>query len=218
MCGGATGRDHTWSSISGHSCGRYQEDKEKQLERAKRDLYRYMHYHNRYKAHIDSSKLEDRLSDTILEKVSILEKRQLQLRDFSWVTSGLHRLFRSRRVLSYSYPFAFYMFGEELFKDEMSDEDREIKKNLFENQQQQLTGNIETLSEILNVSFDEYSSDELKKMRGETRDIGLVVNKVCKLMYECIENDLLGTTQDGINHSISPYRSEGIEKAVEFLC
>lgn len=40
--------------------------------------------------------------------------------------------------------------------------------------------------------FDEYSFDELKKMRGEIRDIGFVVDKVCKLMYECIENDLLG--------------------------
>ncbi|CAN7048308.1 hypothetical protein IGI04_025630 [Brassica rapa subsp. trilocularis] len=216
LCGGATGRDHTWSSISGHSCGRYQEDKEKQLERAKRDLYRYMHYHNRYKAHIDSSKLEDRLSDTILEKVSILEKRQLQFKDFSWVTSGLHRLFRSRRVLSYSYPFAFYMFGEELFKDEMSAEEREIKQNLFEDQQQQLEANVEKLSKFLEEPFDQFADDKVTQIRIQVINLSVAVDTLCKTMYECIENDLLGSLQVGI-HNIAPYSSNGIERASDFI-
>lgn len=216
LCGGATGRDHTWSSISGHSCGRYQEDKEKQLERAKRDLYRYMHYHNRYKAHIDSSKLEDRLSDTILEKVSILEKRQLQFKDFSWVTSGLHRLFRSRRVLSYSYPFAFYMFGEELFKDEMSAEEREIKQNLFEDQQQQLEANVEKLSKFLEEPFDQFADDKVTQIRIQVINLSVAVDTLCKTMYECIENELLGSLQVGI-HNIAPYSSNGIERASDFI-
>ncbi|KAJ0254436.1 E3 ubiquitin-protein ligase ARI2 [Hirschfeldia incana] len=216
LCGGATGKDHTWSSISGHSCGRYQEDKEKQLERAKRDLYRYMHYHNRYKAHIDSSKLEDRLSDTIFEKVSILEKRQLQLKDFSWVTNGLNRLFRSRRVLSYSYPFAFYMFGEELFKDEMSAEERVIKQNLFEDQQQQLEANVEKLSKFLEEPFDQFADHKLVQIRIQVINLSVAVNTLCKKMYECIENDLLGSLQLGI-HNISPYRSNGIERASDFI-
>ncbi|XP_018441460.1 probable E3 ubiquitin-protein ligase ARI2 isoform X2 [Raphanus sativus] len=216
LCGEATGRDHTWSSISGHSCGRYQEDKEKQLERAKRDLYRYMHYHNRYKAHIDSSKLEDRLSDTILEKVSILERRQLQLKDFSWVTNGLHRLFRSRRVLSYSYPFAFYMFGEELFKDEMSAEEREIKQNLFEDQQQQLEANVEKLSQFLEEPFDQFADDKVVQIRIQVINLSVAVDTLCKKMYECIENDLLGSLQLGI-HNIAPYRSNGIERASNFI-
>ncbi|KAH8497694.1 hypothetical protein H0E87_017322 [Populus deltoides] len=84
VCGGATGRDHTWSRIAGHSCGRYKEDREKQTERAKRDLYRYMHYHNRFKAHTDSFKLESKLKESILDKVSVAEERELRLKDFSW--------------------------------------------------------------------------------------------------------------------------------------
>ncbi|VVB10838.1 unnamed protein product [Arabis nemorensis] len=215
LCGGATGRDHTWSSIAGHSCGRYQEDKEKQMERAKRDLYRYMHYHNRYKAHIDSAKLEDKLSDTIREKVSISEKRQLQLKDFSWVTNGLHRLIRSRRVLSYSYPFAFYMFGEELFKDEMSSEEREIKQNLFEDQQQQLEANVEKLSKFLEEPFDQFADEKVMEIRIQIINLSVAVDTLCKKMYECIENDLLGSLQLGI-HNIAPYRSKGIERASDF--
>nr|AAD26951.1 hypothetical protein [Arabidopsis thaliana] len=215
LCGEATGRDHTWARISGHSCGRFQEDKEKQMERAKRDLKRYMHYHNRYKAHIDSSKLEAKLSNNISKKVSISEKRELQLKDFSWATNGLHRLFRSRRVLSYSYPFAFYMFGDELFKDEMSSEEREIKQNLFEDQQQQLEANVEKLSKFLEEPFDQFADDKVMQIRIQVINLSVAVDTLCENMYECIENDLLGSLQLGI-HNITPYRSNGIERASDF--
>ncbi|XWS55265.1 hypothetical protein CRYUN_Cryun10bG0160400 [Craigia yunnanensis] len=214
LCGGATGRDHTWSRIAGHSCGRYKEDGEKKNERAKRDLYRYMHYHNRYKAHTDSFKLESKLKETILEKVSISEERESRLRDFSWVTNGLCRRFRSRRVLSYSYPFAFYMFGEELFKDEMTDEEREIKQHLFEDQQQQLEANVEKLSKFLEEPFDQYTDDKVMEIRMQVINLSVITDNLCKKMYECIENDLLGSLQRN-THNIAPYKSKGIEKALE---
>ncbi|KAL5562582.1 hypothetical protein UlMin_032329 [Ulmus minor] len=214
LCGGATGRDHTWSSIAGHSCGRYKGDREKKSERAKRDLYRYMHYHNRYKAHTDSFKLESKLKESIQEKVSISEERDSQIRDFGWVTNGLYRLFRSRRVLSYSYPFAFYMFGDELFKDEMTKEERELKQHLFEDQQQQLEGNVEKLSKFLEAPFEQYSEDKVMEIRMQVINISTITDNLCQKMYECIENDLLGPLQLGI-HNIAPYHSKGIERASE---
>ncbi|XP_059653950.1 probable E3 ubiquitin-protein ligase ARI2 [Cornus florida] len=214
LCGGATGRDHTWSQISGHSCGRYKEDREKKAERAKRDLYRYMHYHNFYKAHTDSFKLESNLKETIREKVLNSEKKDSRLRDFSWVTNGLYRLFRSRRVLSYSYPFAFYMFGDDLFNDEMTNEDREIKKNLFEDQQQQLEANVEKLSKFIEEPFDQYTEDKVMEIRMQVINLCGITDTLCKKMYECIENDLLGSLQFGI-HNIAPYQSKGIERAAE---
>ncbi|XP_039013085.1 probable E3 ubiquitin-protein ligase ARI2 isoform X2 [Hibiscus syriacus] len=214
LCGGATGRDHTWSRITGHSCGRYIEDRENNTERAKRDLYRYMHYHNCYKAHTDSFKLESKLKETILDKVSISEERESRLRDFSWVNNGLLRLFRSRRVLSFSYPFAFYMFGEELFKDEMTDEEREIKRHLFEDQQQQLEANVEKLSKLLEEPFDQYTDDKVMEIRMLVINLSVIIDNLCKKMYECIENDLLGSLQRN-THNIAPYKSKGIEKASE---
>ncbi|XP_015902896.2 probable E3 ubiquitin-protein ligase ARI2 [Ziziphus jujuba] len=214
LCGGATGRDHTWSSIAGHSCGRYKADREKKSERAKKDLYRYMHYHNRYKAHTDSFKLESKLKEIIQEKVAISEERDSKLRDFSWVNNGLYRLFRSRRVLSYSYPFAFYMFGDELFKDEMSTEEMEIKQHLFEDQQQQLEANVEKLSKFLEAPFDQYNEDRVMEIRMQVINLSAITDTLCQKMYECIENDLLGSLQVGI-HSIAPYRSKGIERALE---
>ncbi|XP_010254991.1 PREDICTED: probable E3 ubiquitin-protein ligase ARI2 isoform X2 [Nelumbo nucifera] len=214
LCGGATGRDHTWSSISGHSCGRYKEDHEKRAERAKRDLYRYMHYHNRYKAHTDSFKLETKLKETIQNKISISESKESTLKDFSWVTNGLNRLFRSRRVLSYSYPFAYYMFGDDLFKDEMSKEEREIKQHLFEDQQQQLESNVEKLSKFIEEPFDEYTEEKIMEVRMQVINLSVITDNLCKKMYECIENDLLGSLQLAI-HNIAPYRSKGVERASE---
>ncbi|KAL8540278.1 hypothetical protein ACS0TY_001753 [Phlomoides rotata] len=214
LCGGATGRDHTWSNIANHSCGRYKEDVEKKSERAKRELYRYMHYHNRYKAHTDSFNQESRLRDTLKEKVSNLEAKDSNLRDFSWVTNGLYRLYRSRQVLLYSYPFAFYMFGDELFKDEMTEKEREIKQHLFEDQQQQLESNVEKLSKFLEEPFDGYPEEQIMQIRMHIINLSAVTDNLCKAMYECIENDLLGSLQFTI-HSIAPYRSKGIEKAEE---
>lgn len=214
LCGAATGRDHTWSSISGHSCGRFKEDIKKNSERAKRDLYRYMHYHNMYKAHTDSFKQESTLRETIREKIENLEKRDPSARDFTWVTNGLYRLFRSRRALSYSYPFAFYMFGDELFKGEMTAKEREIKQNLFEDQQQQLEANVEKLSKCIEEPFDQFPEEEVLNTRMQVINLCVITDKLCKKMYECIENDLLGSLLFGI-HNIAPYHSKGIEKATE---
>ncbi|CAA2954307.1 probable E3 ubiquitin- ligase ARI2 [Olea europaea subsp. europaea] len=214
LCGGATGRNHTWSNITNHSCGRYKEDSEKMAERAKRDLYRYMHYHNRYKAHTDSFKQESRLRETVKEKVSNLEATDSKWRDFSWITNGLCRLFRSRRALSYSYPFAFYMFGDDFFKDEMTEREREIKQHLFEDQQQQLESNVEKLSKFLEEPFDEYPEEQVMQVRMQVINLTVITDDLCKKMYECIENDLLGSLQFTI-HNIAPYQSKGIERAAE---
>ncbi|KAL6522632.1 putative E3 ubiquitin-protein ligase ari2 [Orobanche minor] len=214
LCGGATGREHTWSRIANHSCGRYKEDGEKKAERAKRDLYRYMHYHNRFKAHIDSSKQESRLMETIKEKVSNLEARDSKLREFSWVMNGFYRLFRSRRALTYSYPFAFYMFGDELFRGEMTKKECEIKQHLFEDQQQQLESNVEKLSKFFEEPFEEYPEEQVMQIRMQIINLSVIIDGLCRKMYECIENDLLGPLQYTI-HNIAPYQSKGIAKAEE---
>ncbi|GAV71605.1 IBR domain-containing protein [Cephalotus follicularis] len=217
LCGCATGREHTWTNISNHSCGRYKEDHEKKAERALRNLQRYIHYHDRYKAHTDSLKLESMLKETVQGKISKLEERETIAKDFSWVTNGLYRLFRSRRILSYSYPFAYYMFGDDLlFKDEMTKEEREIKKNLFEDQQQQFEANVEKLSLFLEEHFDQYSEARVMELRMRVIALSVTTDKLCQNLYGCIETDLLGSLKRSV-HKIAPYNSKGVEKASELL-
>lgn len=120
------------------------------------------------------------MKEIIQERVSITEERDSRLRDFSWVNNGLLRLFRSRRVLSYSYPFAFYMFGDELFNDEMTKEEREIKQHLFEDQQQQLEGNVEKLSKFLEEPFDQFSEDKVMEIRMQVINLSVITDTLCQ--------------------------------------
>ncbi|KAM7477272.1 hypothetical protein LguiB_024515 [Lonicera macranthoides] len=208
-CGGAV------NNHGAHGCGRYKEEHEKKTDLAKTELMRYIHYYNHFKAHTDSFKAEVKLKAKMQAKISTLEVRESGSRDFSWVLNGLCRLFRSRRILSYSYPFAYYMFGGELFKEEMTKKGLEIKRNLFEDQQQQLEANVERLSMFLEEPFDGYSDDRVMGTRMKVINLTKLTDDLCKKLYECIGNDLLGPLQNQI-HIIAPYRSKGAEKAEEF--
>src|SRR5690606_9489759 len=72
LCGGATCVSHTWTTINGHSCGKFKEDKVKQMEIAKRDLEWYTHYYHQYRSHTDSSKQEYKFREIVSEKVASL--------------------------------------------------------------------------------------------------------------------------------------------------
>jgi hypothetical protein len=55
------------------------------------------------------------------------------------------QLFHARRVLGYSYAYAFYMFGSVMFREEITPEQNTINQNLFEDQQQQLEAEVGVL-------------------------------------------------------------------------
>jgi len=141
-----------------------------------------VHYHNRYRAHTDSLSQESKLKIALLEKIRVSENNDSKIKDYSWVLNGMSRLFRSRRVLSYSYPFAFYMFGDELFKDELSDNEREMKKNLFEDQQQQLETNVERLSGFLEKDFHSFTDEEVYETKMRILDLSRIVDFLCMQM------------------------------------
>ncbi|XP_065847188.1 probable E3 ubiquitin-protein ligase ARI2 [Euphorbia lathyris] len=209
LCGGATGRDHTYTTIAYHSCGRFKEEYINKAKRAERDLKRYMHYYKRYRAHLDSLKLESKMEETIKGKILALEARESASKDFSWIRNALHILLRSRRILSATYVFAFFMFGDDLVKDEMTDKEKELKKNLFENQQQQFEGNVEKLSSFLVEKFHQYDEEKVLDLRMRIIAVSVSTDNLCRNMYECIENDLLGCLK-GTFHSIAPYKSRGV--------
>lgn len=119
---------------------------------------------------------------TIQERISLSETKESRIKDYSWVLNGVHRLFRSRCVLSYTYPFAFYMFGDELFKDEMTPGERQMKQNLFEDQQQQLESNVEKLSLFLEKEFQQLTDEEIIEMRMQVSNLSRIVDKSCKEM------------------------------------
>lgn len=114
-------------------------------------------------------------------KLEHLETRELKSKDFTWANNGFYRLFRSREILSHSYAFAFYMFGDGLFT-EMTQKEREIKQNLFEDQQQQFESNIERLSLLLADEFDTFEEDKLMETRLTVINLSNVTDDLCKKM------------------------------------
>ncbi|KAL0314751.1 UNVERIFIED_CONTAM: putative E3 ubiquitin-protein ligase ARI2 [Sesamum angustifolium] len=137
-----------------------------------------------------------------------------------WITKNTrscpkcHKLTRSRKILLHSYAFAYFMFGDELFKDEMSSQEKTIKQNLFEDQQQQLETNVERLSMFLEEQFAKYPKNRILELRTKVITLSAVTDKLCKKLYDCIENELLGPLQQ-VTHIIAPYRSKGVERASE---
>ncbi|KVH88437.1 Zinc finger, RING/FYVE/PHD-type [Cynara cardunculus var. scolymus] len=213
LCGGATGFQHTWESIEGHTCGRFKEEDIANIARAESEIVRYTHYHGRFKAHSDSFKAEVALKEKLQKKISNMEARELEIKNYDWVTDGAERLLRSRRIISYSYPFAYYMFNDTSLSEEMTKEDRNIKQNLFEDHQQQLEGHIEKLSLFLEEPFDEYPEGKVMESRMQIITLSNITDVLCKRIYEYIDNEILLHLRTTIN--IVPYRSKGADKAVE---
>ncbi|XP_027094776.1 probable E3 ubiquitin-protein ligase ARI2 isoform X1 [Coffea arabica] len=203
LCGGKT----STSIADHHPCGQYKDDRLEKDGLAKRQPWGYSHSCIQFKAHTDSLELEARLQSRLNSKIEILEEKNHELRDFSWVTVGFNRLFRSRRILSYSYPFGYYMFYDDQFKYAMEQNVREPKQNLFENHQEQLQAKIENLSEQL---FDDWEERDVLDTRRQIITLSTVINNLCKNLYDCIE-ELLPP-----EHIIVPYRSMGVKKASEF--
>jgi ariadne-1 len=202
LCGGATGSGHTLTNIDGHTCGRYKEDEEEDIEKAQRDLKRYTHYYSRWKAHNDSLKLEEKQKELLEEKILDLKSKK----SYRWLTKSLQRLFRARRVLSYSYPFAFHMFGDDILDGIWTTTERELKQNLFEDRQQLLEGTVERLSQIIEGPLDEQS---LRANRSQVIELTILADTYCGKMYEYIQDDLVDNL-DLTKHHIAPYNSEGV--------
>lgn len=149
-------------------------------EQARTELLRYIHYHNHFKAHIDSLEAESKLKKITQNKISHLAAKKTKATCFAWLNIGLYRLFRSRWILSYSYPLGYYMFGNGLLKDEMPKNVREMKQNLFENQQEQLELIVEQLSMSLELPFHEYDENKFAETKIRIIDLSSIADKCCK--------------------------------------
>ncbi|CAN6447671.1 unnamed protein product [Victoria cruziana] len=213
LCGAATGFRHTWLDIEGHSCGSYKASLEKKGESTRQYPGRFWHYYSRYKAHMDSLNLETKLKESEQNNILTSENKVLGVNDYYWLRNGFDRLLRSRHILSRSYAFAFCMFVE-LYKVELSEEEIDMKKNLFEEQQQQLESMVERLSELIAKPFDGLPSENVREIRMHIINLSAIVDNLCRKMYECIQNDLFGSLLSSVQ-TIAPYYSEGVEKASE---
>lgn len=132
---------------------------------------------------MDSLKFEEKQREVVQQKIVALEASESLVKDYSWLTNGLQRLFRARRALSFSFAFAFFMFGNDLFKDDISEEQNEINQNLFEDQQTQLEETVERLSKLVETPLELHTDDiHVKEMRMEVINLTALTDTLCKRM------------------------------------
>ncbi|XP_044984053.1 probable E3 ubiquitin-protein ligase ARI1 [Hordeum vulgare subsp. vulgare] len=222
-CGAATGYEHTWDSIDGHSCNRFTGEEKKKVDTAKRNLDRYTHYYDRFKIHGDSYKLEhDKLGPAIEERAKQLEALHDQplVRDCTWLMEAHRGLLRSRQVLLRSYVFAYYMFGSDDDDDKvrMRPADRDnlaVAQGLFENFQEELERHVERLSELLATEYGHKPEEEsVLHDKQNAMNLAKIIQTNCGEIYTCIQDELLPLLLDPI--TIAAYRPRGPDKAKEF--
>jgi ariadne-1 len=208
-CGGKLGLSH--------NCNRYDEKTASSYDAIRRQMLRFTHYCDRFNVHAASRKAEQEgtLWPSILKRILQLESapnvRPLN-RDASWLARAYHALLASRLVLSRSYAFAYYMFGDEVRTRPADRASLAMGKELFENQQEQLERNAERLSKVLATEAPPVlEEDQLVRTMQETVNLAKIVDSHCREMYTCIQDELLPLLLETMN--IAPYRPDGPDKA-----
>ncbi|KAJ4781155.1 RING/U-box superfamily protein [Rhynchospora pubera] len=215
LCGGPTSKSH---GLEGHSCNSF--TKAELMGPTSQDFFRYKHYYVRYRCHNDSLEMETLLKQSLQNKKCPLpfslcpHPTDRPTRDENWVLVGIQKLLLSRRFLTYTYPFAFYMFGDFLAGNDLPNKD--IRQNLFEAQQQQLECCVEKLAMELERDFDQVAPGEVADMRLRVIGLSSTLDNYCRNMYECIEEEFLPYL--GQTAFIARYNSSGPDKATEISC
>jgi hypothetical protein len=76
------------------------------------------------------------------------------------------------------------MFGNDLFKDDISVEQNLINQNLFEDQQQQLEETVERLAKLVEVPLVLHTNDShVREMRLQVINLTHLTDTLCRRMY-----------------------------------
>eukprot|EP00798_Chlamydomonas_sp_ICE-L_P030283 gene30283-35271_t len=187
LCGASTGRTHTYSGIEGHTCGRWKDEMDQKIGEADRSHKRYMFYFERYKQHGDS--FEKELLDRIDTKVEV----GVESRDYGWLVTAVDQLRSARGVLAPSYVFAFFFFGNDMYKDDFTVEENARNQDLFEDQQQRLEAEVERLAGMVEKSSDSLVIDP--QVRLNTINSSVNIQERILRFFDLIESDLYGKLQ-----------------------
>ncbi|KAH3758959.1 RING/U-box superfamily protein [Pelomyxa schiedti] len=186
LCGAATGFAHTWTSIEGHTCGRY-EEATKEASNSETALKRYMFYYERFIAHDQSRKIAPKLLEQIERAKVELNDMGLGVAIFPGTLDEAHAVvMRARRSLAWSYVFAFYMFSGPIAA-RVSSEIVPRHKNLFEDYQTQLEGPVELLSSLTMTPGFQMTFEKMGHMKNLTAH----VTKRLAGLHDIISNHIL---------------------------
>lgn len=198
LCGDKTGVEHTFNSIANHQCGRWKEELDQNMKTAAAYHKRYIHYYTRSKQHTDSLTKEQELqeeSHQIFADYSSEDFFGIPQQSFRSVGPALELLLNARRVLANSYPFAFFMCGNDWFADSIGPNQNSVNQQLFEDLQQQFESEVENLSRLLYAEIDTLDLNSRYQM---VINSSRSVSRRMRNLYHAINYDLLGQLEQSV--------------------
>eukprot|EP00934_Nitzschia_sp_Nitz4_P002443 Nitzschia sp. Nitz4//scaffold6_size259037//159187//160943//NITZ4_001088-RA/size259037-augustus-gene-0.297-mRNA-1//1//CDS//3329556935//2438//frame0 len=110
-------------------------DDQSDVARAKRELDRYLHYYKRYHAHAEAQKFAKKQLAETEARMVILQQSSGDARwsDVEFLKTANEQLVECRRVLKYTYVFAYYMNPSSAMQKERFEHHQEMLERFTEN-------------------------------------------------------------------------------------
>jgi ariadne-1 len=174
--------DHGANTGGYYKCNRYENgnlDNNSDLSdaaRAKRDLDRYLHYYKRYHAHQEAQKFAKRQLKETEHRMEMLQQSNDENRwtDVEYLKAATEQLIECRRVLKYTYVFAYYL-------DSVTHST--MQRERFEHHQEMLEKFTEKLSELSEKPLPEMDRTDVV---NQTR----VVDRFMKNILKYVEDGM----------------------------
>jgi len=143
---------------------------------AKRELDRYLHYYKRFHAHSEAQKFaKKQLKETESRMVLLQESsNNSKWTDVEFLKTANEQLVECRKVLKYTYVYAYYMNSS-----------NSMKKERFENHQEMLEKFTENLSEQSEKPLDKMDRTDVV---NQTRVVDRFMKNILKYVEEGMDN------------------------------
>jgi ariadne-1 len=144
--------------------------------KAKRELDRYLHYYKRYHAHSEAQKFaKKQLKETEARMILLQESSEnAKWSDVEFLKAANEQLVECRRVLKYTYAFAYYMSPSAM-----------MQKERFEHHQEMLERFTENLSELSEKPLDQMDRTDVV---NQTRVVDRFMKNILKYVEEGMDD------------------------------
>lgn len=169
--------DHGSNTGGYYKCNKYDNGTGGPLDqsdaaRAKRDLDRYLHYYKRYHAHQEAQNFAKRQLKETEQRMRILQEStdDGKWSDVEFLKTANEQLVECRRVLKYTYVFAYYL-----------DSGLTMQRERFEHHQEMLERFTETLSELSEKPLSEMNRTDVV---NQTRVVDNFMRNILKYVED----------------------------------
>jgi len=145
--------------------------------KAKRELDRYLHYYKRYHAHSEAQAFAKKQLKETESRMILLQESSDNARwsDVEFLKTANEQLIECRRVLKYTYTFAYYL----------TDESKKMQKECFEYHQEMLERFTENLSELSEKPLAEMDRTDVV---NQTRVVDRFMKNILKYVDDGMED------------------------------